>query len=137
MTKFYLYTVVLEQQRKGFIMCHFSELEEAKPFVQDALNALSNGELLDCYYRHGAIGPCGSYNINGNCLNTGNSLWGVSDGFNTISVVKVEFKEHWLDDFIKERENASYLFDPFAGELEDKKLTEFMGRFERCVFWAN
>jgi len=137
MTKYYLYTIILEKQRKGFIMCHFSEFEEAKCFAQDAFDALSNGELLECYYRHGVIGPCGSYSINGNCLNTGNLLWGVSDGFNTISVVKVEFKEHWLDDFIKERENSSYLFDPFKGDIEDEKLAEFVERFDQNVFWAN
>jgi hypothetical protein len=30
-----------------------------------------------------------------------------------------------------------YLFDPFEGDEDDEKLTEFVERFDRNVFWAN
>ena len=136
-SQFHFYTVVLEQHRDGFILYHLPTFKEAREFAKKAFNAVQHDELLEYMLLHGVAGSIARYTINGNCMYTGNTSWEMCDGFNNISVVKVEFKEHWLEDFIKERENASHLFNPFKGYEEDKELAEFVEKFDRNVFWAN
>jgi hypothetical protein len=131
------YILIFECYRIGYILTHFNDFEDAKSFAQKAYSEAQHGDIWGFMEQQGISTIIAEYPINGNCMYAGNGCWGISDGGNSISIHKVDPKTFRIKEFIKERENASYLFDPFAGENEDEKLTEFMERFDRNVFWAN
>jgi hypothetical protein len=132
-----LYLLVYEYYRIGYILTSFNVLEDAKDFAQKAFFEAQQGDIWDFMKQQGITTIIAKYTINGNCVYAGNGCWGLSDGGNSISIHKVDPQTFRLKEFLKERENASYLFDPFDGDDEDEKLTEFVERFDRNVFWAN
>jgi hypothetical protein len=133
-----MFLIVLEQGRIGCFLGYFFDYDAALAFSEEAFDAAQKGRIWEYMEQIGRGNkPETSYTINGNCTYLGKMEFTKSDGHNSVSVVKVNPKNFSVKQFIKERENSSFLFDSFKDNVEDEHISEFQDIFAWESFWAS
>jgi hypothetical protein len=133
-----MFLVVLEQGRFGCFLGYFLDYDIALAFCEEAFSAAQEGRIWEYMEQKGRGNtPTVTYSINGNCTYLGKIKFAQSDGHNSVSVVKINPKNFSVKQFIKERENSSYLLDSFKDDVEDEHISEFQDIFTWESLWAN
>lgn len=133
-TNKFVYLVVIEKHRKGYVLSVINGLFEANRIAQYVLSIQQLHQEDEDYNLENQYYPIKTYEVKGNMAFISSACSHKTAGSTNVYVVKVSVEMGGVEHFVRERENGS---DLYSIEELLRRYERLMNNYSDFVFCAN